>query len=163
MVSRPIRINMNLPFNVGAVDFIANEAQQKTAWKLYVEFETRVVVQQLGDDEGLIREALSSLYTLFTETRTLLREAGPEIADGRESLGPISIKMLNEGIRPVTSKWHPMLLQHEEKKPSHKSAREHERDWEHHDEVRMALRLLQTDMNAYVVMLGRMCGAITEN
>lgn len=160
MTLKPVHIQMTLPFAVGDVDFIANEAQQRTAWKLYVEFETRVVTQLLKNDEGLVREALTSLYNLFQITREILRDAGPEIADGPHSLGPITIKMLNEGVRPITAKWHPLLKDHEEKRPAHKTPTEHEHDWEHNARARKELEQLQTDMSTFVTMLARMVGAL---
>ncbi len=159
MSLKPVRIQMNLPFGVDEVDFIVNEAQQLAAWKLYVEFETRIVVQQLGDDDGLLREALTSLYNLFQITRDILRDAGPAIADGPQSLGPITIKMLNNGVRPVTAKWHPLLKDHEEKRPVHKSVRDHERAWELHADARKELKELQIHMTAYVRMLAKIVGA----
>lgn len=159
MALKPVQIKMTLPFNVGDVDFIVNEAQQLAAWKLYIEFETRIVVQQLGDNEGLLREALNSLYKLFQITRDILRDAGPQIADGPHSLGPITIKMLNKGIRPITAKWHPRLTDWEQKRPDYKSPSEYEREWPEHDEMRKELSLLQTEMTAYVRMLELMVGA----
>lgn len=50
--------------------WVADRAQQEASWELYVELITRVSMQPLSDD-GLLREALSSLYSLFTETREL--------------------------------------------------------------------------------------------
>ncbi|PJF40807.1 MAG: hypothetical protein CUN55_12315 [Phototrophicales bacterium] len=164
MPLKPIYVKANLPFyddgnGNNEVAFVADDAQQRAAWKLYVEFETRVVTQMLGDDEGILREALDSLYKLFQITRDILREAGPEIANGPQSLGPITIQMLNKGIRPVTAKWHPLLKDYEEKRPPHKSVAEYEREWEKHDEMRARLKELQVGMTAYVRLLAKIVGA----
>ncbi|WP_370135611.1 hypothetical protein [Streptacidiphilus sp. EB103A] len=58
-----------------------NDAERRAAWELYVELVTRVSVVPLGTDEGLLREALSSLYSLFGTTREVLRRHGPEVRD----------------------------------------------------------------------------------
>lgn len=50
------------------------------AWAFYVELTTRIAIQPLAPGHGLLREALNSLYTLFTEMRKILRDAGRAIA-----------------------------------------------------------------------------------
>jgi len=47
---------------------------------MYVELVTRISVAELRHGEGLLHEALSSLYSLFDTTREILREYGPSIA-----------------------------------------------------------------------------------
>jgi hypothetical protein len=42
---------------------------------------TRIAVVSLGPDEGLLREALASLHSLFAITRDILRRYGPNIAE----------------------------------------------------------------------------------
>ena len=39
--------------------------EQKAAWSLYVELMTHIAVQSLSLDQGLVREAMNSLYNLF--------------------------------------------------------------------------------------------------
>src|SRR5207247_8780713 len=70
-------------------------------------FRSRVAVQTPELDIGLSREALSSLYSLFGSTRRILRDAGPDVGCSRESVGGIAIAVLNLGLRPFVSKWHP--------------------------------------------------------
>jgi hypothetical protein len=111
-------LKVGLPFGLGSLEFEANEAEQQAAWSLYVELTTRIAIQTLDTHEGLLREALNSLYSLFGVTREILRDAGPAVAHGPESFGPVAIKILNEGLRPFTSKWHPLLKDYEEKRPS---------------------------------------------
>lgn len=49
-----------------------NEARRWAAWALYIELKTRITTQALNDDQGLLREALNSLYSLFGSTREIL-------------------------------------------------------------------------------------------
>jgi hypothetical protein len=65
---------IGLPFNLGQLEFEPDEIQQMAAWELYVELATRIAVRPFGADEGLMREALSSLYSIFGTTRDVLRQ-----------------------------------------------------------------------------------------
>ena len=106
-------ISLNLPFGLGGVTIEVTEAEAGAAWGLYVEYSTRIVGAELPPGLGSPREALTSLYSLFDTTRTVLREAGPEIAQSDDALGPLAIRALNEGVRPFLVKWHTTLSQHE--------------------------------------------------
>jgi hypothetical protein len=56
-----------------------------------------------------MREAMNSLYSLFGSTREILRKAGPTVGASHDSVGGIAIAVLNKGLRPFLSKWHPLL------------------------------------------------------
>lgn len=56
-------ISVNLPFDLGSMELEINRVQQRAAWKLYVELVTRIAVQKLDDDEGLLRKTLNSLLS----------------------------------------------------------------------------------------------------
>lgn len=156
---KPVQINVNLPFGIGGVSFIADESQQRAAWNLYVELVSRVTVQALDENQGLMREALNSLYKIFEITRKILKEAGPEVADGDQSFGPIALAVLNDGLRPFTSKWHPLLKDYEELRPEGVGTLEHEQNWEHYQEMRDELLALQDGMGTYVDILAKISGA----
>ena len=98
-------LSLNLPFGIGGISMQRTEAQARAAWALYVELATRISTQPLHG-EGSVREALTSLHSLFNTTRAVLREHGPDAADGPWSVGPIAITMLNEGVRPFLTRWH---------------------------------------------------------
>ena len=102
-------LNINLPFGLGGATIAVTEAQKKVAWALYIELATRVAGVELKPGMGSAREALNSLYSLFETTRSVLREQGPGAADGPESVGPIAIDILNQGLRPFIAKWHTSL------------------------------------------------------
>jgi hypothetical protein len=80
------KLTVGLPFNLGSLELQNDEVQQRAAWALYVEPSTRIAVQPLGSEEGILREALTSLYNIFNITRQVLREAGSEIAKGLQLL-----------------------------------------------------------------------------
>jgi len=147
-------------FGVSAT-WIADTDQQKAAWEMYVELVTRISVATLEDDEGLLREALSSLYALFGETRRILRAYGPEVAmpvkKRSVSFGAIAVRVLNEWLRPFLSKWHPLLADHENRKSPSVSAYEHERSWDKAQALRSSLRDLQKDLGSYANLLAEVC------
>ena len=88
------------------VVFSPTDDDQTAAWELYVELLTRVSTQPLSDEDGDETAALSSIYNLFDITRGILREKGRRA----ENFTKISIIILNQIIRPFTSKWHGKML-----------------------------------------------------
>jgi hypothetical protein len=103
------KLSLNLPFGLGGVEVEVSEAEVRAAWQLYVEFATRVTAHPLEPGAGSVHEALDSVYSLFAMTREVLREAGPEAGDGANALGPLAIRILNEGLRPFLVRWHTQL------------------------------------------------------
>jgi hypothetical protein len=99
-------ISLNLPFGLGGVDVDVSEAEVRAAWELYVEFSTRIAAHPLAPGAGSVRGALDSLYSLFATTREVLRAAGPEVGGSPDALGPLAIRVLNEGLRPFLVEWH---------------------------------------------------------
>ena len=123
------KVEVSLPFGIGRAEWEADEAEQRAAWSLYVELVTRISVEELPEDQGLLREALTSLSSLFTTTRQILREAGPGVGASRQSVGGIAIHVLNAGLRPFLTRWHPQLQAWETQRPEGKSPKEHEESW----------------------------------
>lgn len=106
MPGRISQLSLNLPFGLGGVTIDIGQAEREAAWKLYVEFGTRISTQPLASGTGSAREALSSLHSLFGITREILKEAGPEVGQSPTGLGPVAIRILNDGLRPFLTKWH---------------------------------------------------------
>ena len=158
MAIKATKISVSLPFELGKLEFEPDEAQQRAAWSLYVELTTRIATESFDLERGLLREALNSLYSLFDLTREILREAGPDVARGPNSFGTIAIDVLNKGLRPFTTKWHPSLLAYERKCSPDVSPLEHEHTWEHAPEMRQELTELQEQMKAYVDVLAQIAG-----
>ena len=130
-----VKVNLKLPL-IGGVEgtWQPDRRQRDASWELYVELVTRISLEELKADEGLLREALSSLYTLFDTTRTILRKYGPSVAKpkGKDTLsfGYLAVTMLNVVLRPVLAKWHILLLDYENQREASVSPIIHERRWD---------------------------------
>jgi hypothetical protein len=111
------KVSVSLPFGIGSAEWEADKTERRAAWSLYVELVTRIAVEPLEGEEGLLHEALNSLYSLFGTTREILKEAGPDVGASRNSVGGIAIAVLNRGLRPFLTKWHPRLQVWEAKRP----------------------------------------------
>ena len=152
------KVSVNLPFGIGGAEWEADSTERKAAWSLYVELVTRIAIQPLESDVGLLREALNSLYSLFGTTRQILREAGPDVGASRESVGGIAIAVLNKGLRPFLSKWHPSLQAWEAQRLSNISPREHEKNWSEETQLRSELEALRKDLERYANALAEIIG-----
>ena len=95
-----IEVTLNIPY-LGGIrrTWLPNDAEKKAAWELYVELVTRISVVELKNGEGILREALNSLYSIFQTTREILRWYGADVAvprkEGELSFGLLAIKILN--------------------------------------------------------------------
>ncbi len=98
------KVKLNLKVVQFEVSF--QQADKDAAWDLYVEMLTRVVTQALPRDVGDELAALESVHSLFPATREILRH------HGRASLhfSKVAVPVLNQIIRPFTSKWHRQSL-----------------------------------------------------
>ena len=71
MVRAPKSVNVKLNLRVLEISgtWEPNDVERHAAWELYVELVTRVSVVPPQADQELLREALTSLNSLFTTTR----------------------------------------------------------------------------------------------
>lgn len=125
--------------------------------------------QPLGPRNGSVREALASLYTLFSVTRDVLKDAGPDIGDDARSLGPAAILFLNEGVRPFLIKWHAAYGEHESAQilafmkehglHSVPKALVDQTSWSQIGAFCQELEKLRLGLQDYVLMLAKICGA----
>lgn len=134
------------------------DVDRRAAWKLYVELCTRVATQPLDSQEGLLREALDSLYSLFPTTRAILSEAGPSVAEGTDSLGSFAVQILNQVIRPVLAKWHPALTEWEHARDPKVPRVEHERRWPEAIGLRADLEKTRRHLLVYADALAQIAG-----
>ena len=83
---KSVAVSLNLPFGLGGLTgtWEPDDNEREAAWEMYVEFVTRVTVVELGPDEGLLREALTSLYSLFATTRAICASTDPQWHRPRE-------------------------------------------------------------------------------
>lgn len=160
---KAVRVSLKLPY-IGGVEgtWEPDKNERLAAWETYVELATRISTAELRRDEGLLREALLSHYSLFTETRSILRKYGPGIAkprrSGRLSYGYLAVVILNTVIRPLLAKWHPLLSDHEAHRNPAVSPVEHERAWERQDELRAELAKTRSVLIEYADLLAQAAG-----
>jgi hypothetical protein len=115
-----------------------NEAERQASWETVVEFATRITLVPLRKNEGLLSEALSSLFTVFGEVREVLRRNGPDLAldrRGELSYALLAGHLLNQILRPVTAYWHPRLDQWLETRPDGMGQLEREQGWPDHEDL----------------------------
>lgn len=81
MPVKEIAVSLKLPY-IGEISgkWEPDKCQKKASWELYVELVTRISVVNLEDDKGIIREALSSLYSIFETSREIMKRYGPSVA-----------------------------------------------------------------------------------
>lgn len=152
------KVSVSLPFGIGSAEWEADSTERKAAWSLYVELVTRIAVQPLESDQGLLREALASLYNLFPVTRQVLKEGGPDVGASHNSVGGIAIAVLNNGLRPFLAKWHPLLQTWESQRPPHQSPKEHECKWSEEPKLRAELESLRENLEQYANALAIIAG-----
>lgn len=159
-----VAVSINLPFGLGGLQgtWEPDESERVAAWDMYVELVTRVTTVELRPHEGLLREALSSLYSLFSTTRGILRVHGPNVATKRHgaeySFGIVAVTILNEVVRPLLARWHPLLLDYEETRAQSVSRAAHEAAWERNAELRSALSEVRVTMDQYAGLLASVAG-----
>jgi hypothetical protein len=97
-------LKINLQFL--EMEWSPQDADRNAAWDLYVELLTRITGQPLADQHGDVKTALDSIHSLFPLTRDILRKHGP----GCGQFAKVGIPVLNQIIRPFTTKWHRLSL-----------------------------------------------------
>ncbi|WP_063756221.1 hypothetical protein [Streptomyces sp. NRRL S-920] len=119
------------------------DAERVAAWELYFQLASRVAVIPLERDEGVLREALTSLYSLYDVTRGILHEHGPAVAPpvppGRLTFGVLAMVTLNRVLRPLLTVWHPRLSAYEALRPEGTDPVSYERAWPEAAELRRQL------------------------
>src|SRR5947207_592992 len=79
----------------------------------------------------------------------IAKDAGPEVGARMPSIGGIAIRVLNRGLRPFLSKWHPMLVAWEATRRPDVSSLDHERGWTHAKELRAELGRMRKSLAVY--------------
>lgn len=140
---------------VSELTFVVDDAARHVSWRLYVEVATRISTQSLSEDEGNLREALTSLYRLFATTRETLKEgrASASVSGGGHSVEYLAITMLNRELRPFLSKWHPLLSEFERTDPAAP-----ESSWPRNAECRRDLDRARGNIVEYALGFARLAG-----
>ena len=156
LYSRSVRltdITLTVP-QFSSLHFAVTRDTRQVAWKLFVESVTRISTQPLDPGGGLLREALTSLYGLFTVTREILKESQPSATTGRDpTVEHLAIAMLNGELRPFLTRWHPVLLRWEKVHPN-----QPESEWPEAGACRSDLATMQRHLQQYVLGFGKLAG-----
>ncbi|MEV5988321.1 hypothetical protein AB0L85_25450 [Streptomyces sp. NPDC052051] len=134
--------------------FKANTDMRQAALRMFFQAATRVATRPLDDDSGNLREALTSLKTLFDLYREPLESgaAPPPPAEG-DSVHELVLDVLNFELGPFLAHWHLRLQDFERTHPGRP-----ETEWEDNAAFRQALRELQQRLRPYVIGLGSIAG-----
>lgn len=89
------------------IDWEPSDSDKNAAWDLYVDLLTRITTQRLPEKHGIEKSALESVYKIFELTRSTLKKHGRNA----ENFTRIAIIVLNQVIRPFTSRWHSLCEQ----------------------------------------------------
>jgi hypothetical protein len=150
---RLTEVRVTVP-QLSELTFVVNNDSRQVAWQLFIESVTRVSIQPLDDDEGILREALTSLYGLFATTRDTLKVSRPSVhANSGLTVEHLAINFLNVELRPFLTKWHPRLSAFEESCP-HRP----EHEWPQAAQCRADLRQVQANARQYVLAYARLAG-----
>lgn len=85
-----------------AAEISFSDADRAAAWELYVEMLTRIVTQPIPFSAGDEDSALTSIHSLFSTTREILRRHGR----GAIEFSKVAIPILNQVVRPFSARWH---------------------------------------------------------
>jgi hypothetical protein len=155
-------VNVSWPLLGISSKWVADRAQQTAAWEMYTELVTRVTLQPLAEDQGSLREALTSVHSLFGETRRILKQYGPRVAhklqDDAITFAHLAVAVLNVELRPFLTTWHPALQEYESKRGDGVSAYEHEQRWDRKKELRKDLAEVRDVLRIYADHLARAAG-----
>ena len=88
------------------MDWNPKDEDKTAAWELYIELLTRIATQPLDNSHGDEKTALTSIFSLFSITREIIKRNGRHCVEFTK----IAIIVLNQIIRPFTAKWHKLSL-----------------------------------------------------
>ena len=118
------------------------DADKAAAWEMYIELLTRITTQPLDTEHGDEKTALESVYSLFPITRQVIKNNSRQCIEFTK----LAIVILNQVVRPFTSKWHPLSISGAFDDPKERSR------------FRKELDTLQVTLRKYTKMLADMAG-----
>ena len=118
------------------------DADKAAAWEMYIELLTRITTQPLDTEHGDEKTALESVYSLFPITRQVIKNNSRQCTEFTK----LAIVILNQVVRPFTSKWHPLSIS-----GAFDDSKERNR-------FREELESLQVTLRKYARMLAEMAG-----
>ena len=97
-------VSIGLPFGLGSRTYDTTPVDRIVAWKLYIQLTTSKAALPF-EDHDLIVEVYDSLFELFGITRELLVNLSPSEFQRDEGVGPLMLRVLNDGLRPHLTRW----------------------------------------------------------
>jgi hypothetical protein len=138
-----------------------NLAIRNFAWGIYVELTTRIILANLEEEQGSLREALDSYHTVFKFVRDQLHSAGPDVGrQGGDHGLPVAAStlwLLNGVFRPLLAEWHPRLARYEESRPAHVGPFAHEANWDQSAAIRKDLESARERTKPFAELFERIC------
>lgn len=92
----------------GSITINPNREDRQIAYKLWVELSTRKIGLPIDFDHDVILEIFNSWYDFFRITRELIKTipvSKIRNSDSTKEIVKVSIAVLNEGLRPILTKW----------------------------------------------------------
>ena len=133
---------LKIKLNFLELAFNPSDKDKDAAWELYIELLTRITTQRIAPDSGDEQSALTSVYSLYGLTREIIKRNGR----GCSEFAKLAIVVLNQIVRPFTTKWHRLSLAGAFQ------------DQEQCDNFREELEVLQDKLSHYTKALSNMAG-----
>ena len=118
------------------------DPDRDAAWELYIELITRISTQYMLPQQGDEQCALQSVNKLFELTRDTIKRHGRHCGEFTK----IAVVVLNQAVRPFTTKWHRLVLDGALKSKAERAL------------FRTELSELQATLRAYTRMLADLAG-----
>ncbi|MFF2849658.1 hypothetical protein ACFVT5_25470 [Streptomyces sp. NPDC058001] len=136
------------------MSFITKTDMRQAAQRMFFQAATRVATRPLEEGSGNLREALTSLKTLFDLYRDPLEDhtAPPPPSKG-DSVYELALDVINFELAPFLARWHTSLTEFENSHPD-----KDESEWLQNTAFRAELRQLQDRLRPYVIGLGEIAG-----
>jgi len=85
----------------------ANDDDRQMAYKIWVELSTRKIGLPIDLEQDVVTEVYDSWHAFFSVTRELIKDVPVRKyqRDSTAKIVPLSIEVLNEGLRPHLTKW----------------------------------------------------------
>ncbi|MBB6174874.1 hypothetical protein HNR23_004934 [Nocardiopsis mwathae] len=141
----------------------AADRAHSAAFAIQIELSTRIGARRLGDSEGILREALTSLRLVSETVQEVIGElqepdlvAGGGDADA-DRVRACARRLDDVVLRPFLDRWDPLLAEHERLRPPGGTLVAHEARWAQAQEFRSALR----DLSEPLIRINRELADIT--
>lgn len=136
------------------MSFTTKTDMRQAAQRMFFQAATRVATRPLEDGSGNLREALTSLKTLFDLYREPLEsELTPPPPARGSSVYELALAILNFELAPFLATWHPRLKAFEDAHPELD-----ESAWPQNAAFRAELRALQENLRPQMIGLGEIAG-----